>query len=952
MERIDVRQVGFGNNRNRVCPGIYESSPVQRGEGDQGLKSLRFEGSYGGGKLSSGKELHRKSPARAGARGLLFDLFSGPQKTHRSQANSKFEAYQQVFPQKAFQDGISQISKGGSESGRLAGGHRPVRRVHAHSSKKITQKVSEIQNKRSGLSIQSPSFRVSHGAQSIHKGFGPDSGILQEARGAPLPVFGRLACKGSSGECMYAVGNISDSDPSEIGLVDKFPKVPFSSVPKKTVHWGSISDGPEYNLSSRRQDRFHFSVHKTNSGITENFCQTPPQTSGPHGSDHRGGSVCEITNETYPIIPSVSLEAKLYGAGYGNSGIGRINPTSAMVDKQGESVLGSPSGGEGTGYCTYDRCQRRRLGSPSVTIPNSRDVDLYGASVAHQQKRNGGNLQSVGEIPILSNEQNCVTQMRQYDHGHIHQQTGGDKISVSLHASLENVAVCEIPQYLNEGSSSSREAKLHGRQAEQSFCKSLRMDVEKRGGETGFPTAGTTSDRPICDERKSSALSFLLKSPRRCGVPPRRSGSVVGRNLGVCIPSDSIDPVSDTEGEEVKVPFNTDSPEMASKGVLPRTSRVTDGGPTGTPSDTGPVISGQGQTVAPTAGGVLHDGLEAERQYLRQEGIPEDAINAIQNSIRPSTREQYSRYWKTYCSWCCGRGYDPYSASVSMIIAFLQSLYNKGLKHGSLMVYRSAIARFHRGINGKPVSHNVTLSKFMRGIFNMNPPKKSLLPTWNLNVVLSMLQKAPYEPLSEASLRAITLKCVFLVAITTAKRCSEIQALGRDPEYLRLEKRGYRLRTVQGFLSKTAVPGHLGNDIFVPSYSKFNKLLCAKRALKYYLKATENCKNHEGHLFVAFGSKVRGNPVSRKTIASWIVQVIRGAYESKGLVPPKCRAHSTRAMSTSWAAFQGVSFSDILRAADWRCNRTFAKHYGLDLWKSQEADFGKKVLAGGERGNQ
>ncbi len=71
-------------------------------------------------------------------------------------------------------------------------------------------------------------------------------------------------------------------------------------------------------------------------------------------------------------------------------------------------------------------------------------------------------------------------------------------------------------------------------------------------------------------------------------------------------------------------------------------------------------------------------------------------------------------------------------------------------------------------------------------------------------------------------LRECTLKCIFLIAITTSKRCSEIQALGREPRYLTEEKMGYRIQTVQGVLHKTAIPGHLRSDIYVPLFWKVN----------------------------------------------------------------------------------------------------------------------------------
>ena len=59
----------------------------------------------------------------------------------------------------------------------------------------------------------------------------------------------------------------------------------------------------------------------------------------------------------------------------------------------------------------------------------------------------------------------------------------------------------------------------------------------------------------------------------------------------------------------------------------------------------------------------------------------------------------------------------------------------------------------------------------------MNP----VLPHWDLGIVLEALSKPPYEPLREASLKHLTLKAVFLLAMASALRRSELQALVLDP---------------------------------------------------------------------------------------------------------------------------------------------------------------------------
>ena len=65
-----------------------------------------------------------------------------------------------------------------------------------------------------------------------------------------------------------------------------------------------------------------------------------------------------------------------------------------------------------------------------------------------------------------------------------------------------------------------------------------------------------------------------------------------------------------------------------------------------------------------------------------------------------------------------------------------------------------------------------------------------VLPQWDLGIVLEALSKAPYEPLWEASLRHLTLKTIFLPAIASAGRPSELQALVFEPQYIQFKPKG------------------------------------------------------------------------------------------------------------------------------------------------------------------
>ncbi len=76
----------------------------------------------------------------------------------------------------------------------------------------------------------------------------------------------------------------------------------------------------------------------------------------------------------------------------------------------------------------------------------------------------------------------------------------------------------------------------------------------------------------------------------------------------------------------------------------------------------------------------------------------------------------------------------------------------------------------------------------------------------------------------------------------------------------------------------------------------------------------------------------RGAALSKQRLAHWVTQVILHAYESAGKsAPSSIHCHSTRALATSWAAFKGVSLSEICAAATWTSSCTFSHFYRLNV---------------------
>ena len=83
-----------------------------------------------------------------------------------------------------------------------------------------------------------------------------------------------------------------------------------------------------------------------------------------------------------------------------------------------------------------------------------------------------------------------------------------------------------------------------------------------------------------------------------------------------------------------------------------------------------------------------------------------------------------------------------------------------------------------------------TISDMIMSLDLQMPRLTLVLPQWDLGIVLEALSKPPYEPLREASLKHLTLKTVFFLAMASTGRRSELQALVFDPQYIQFKPNG------------------------------------------------------------------------------------------------------------------------------------------------------------------
>ncbi|CAC5382111.1 unnamed protein product [Mytilus coruscus] len=169
------------------------------------------------------------------------------------------------------------------------------------------------------------------------------------------------------------------------------------------------------------------------------------------------------------------------------------------------------------------------------------------------------------------------------------------------------------------------------------------------------------------------------------------------------------------------------------------------------------------------------DCLESCKRSYTAKGFSPKIASIISNARKQSTQTVYNARLKLFDSWCQERSINPSTSTVPEIAEFLMFLHTvKNCKPSTLAGYKSAIALIHSSKDR--ISINMDLRNLIKGMYNINPPLRQLAPNWDLPLVLLVLTKTPFEPLEEAELKYLTLKTVFLMALASAARVSELHS--------------------------------------------------------------------------------------------------------------------------------------------------------------------------------
>ena len=330
---------------------------------------------------------------------------------------------------------------------------------------------------------------------------------------------------------------------------------------------------------------------------------------------------------------------------------------------------------------------------------------------------------------------------------------------------------------------------------------------------------------------------------------------------------------------------------------------------------------------------------------MRRKGLSSAAVSLMEDAHRASTQSVYKCHWRRWSQYCRDKGLDPLSSSRTQLANHLAYLgVEKRLSASALRVRFASVNTTRRQLGLDPIPGTFS-SCIIRAIENRAAKNPFRPPAWDLFLVLAYLRSSEFEPLEDASLVNLTRKTLFLVAVASAKRASELHALSGLPQDIRFSRGSVSLRFITGFLLKNQRPGDPSPGVSFQSLASAgldgdDLLNCPVRALQIYLRRTQPFRGSRVRLFLST-NVAYGKDIVKSTIARWVAVVIRRAYfwaaqNKRGGVAPNfpcmaARAHEARAWATTLAVKHTVDMGAVMDAAYWRSPDVFIDHYLRDL---------------------
>ena len=580
---------------------------------------------------------------------------------------------------------------------------------------------------------------------------------------------------------------------------------------------------------------------------------------------------------------------------------------------------------------------QKRGGGSSEPIPPVGAMVRERGQITYQQFGTSSYLESSASHSKSSIRQNCCNIQRQQDSPILYSQTGRHQVLASVPPSEGTAGVGRTEQDpLNPSICSGVCQCCRGPTQQEATSTEYGMDSVSSSVSSSVVSVGDTVPRSFCNLPQPQTSQVHLSPSRSTSLGSRCNASRLVAQGPVRVSTFRSNQACNQQDEDFcKLQNDSSGSLVATKGMVSRSvgpsfrhSQAVTLQERATQTATVREASSQPPRAKPSR-------LETLHLLLRNKGLSRDTFDPIFKARCKATNQLYQRQWLTYWSWCREKGVSCTRTSINNICKFILFLRRKKkFSVQTIKGYRSMLASMLRHLDFD-ISHNQDLSDIIRS-FQIETPKRSKNLQWNLDVVLKHLTSNKFEPLDHTSLLNLTKKTIFLLALATAHRVSELQGLSRKVGF---SSEGALISWRHSFRAKNdtkckSLPRHfLVKSLQDLVGQEEEALLCPVRALRIYLKRTKGFVN-KAHVNLFCSPRKPTLPMSKGGISYFIRMLIKEAHKEldENYCPLiKVRAHDVRAVATSYNFHKNLSLETVINAARWRCKSVFATHYLKDV---------------------
>ena len=884
---------------------------------------------------------------------ILQSAVLGAQDRRVIPSGVRLKILEPVCPQGEVQNDHSQNGDKCDAQGGLGGQYRSERCLLSHPYSRPVQTSATVrhsnQRRAPSFPIQGPTVRSDVCPTDFYQGNSSVGTPCSPACSLPSSVSRRLATEKSKQVTVGSANKLVAGYHSSRGICAKRAQITTSADATFDTYRGGISAGLRSNVPSddqsskvRRQDI------DTPVGVSHDslFLAVPPRTSE---LSNRCNSTRQIASQTSATVFACSLGASLERSqGSRPSETRPVRSSPPLVVGQEVYQSRNVAGRSRSSGAPFHRRVPVGLGSPFGQRPGEWELVYEGGHSAHQSPRNVGGAVCPTGISSTAHGPHCSADVRQLLCRVVHSETRGNGVCASVPSYTGGTDTGAGRTYHPSGQAHSRGEECISRPPLHDEQDSAhRMDSPSLCVRGTMHGVGQAQPGSVCHTLEQQTSSVCVPHGRPTSRGCRCHVNVMEGNVCLCFP-----PICDAGARTRKStqgsPMRDDPgrPEMA-QSVLVRqtvgtTSRLAFGpateGRSAVPTSQPPETS-----VTPSS---VSTRLEAVKRSLKERGFSQAAADQIARGRRQSSRAVYDSKWKIFSGWCAGQSVDPFRVTVPQLADFFVFLFQvKNLNPRTIKGYRSAISSTISACGSRTeFSDSQELSSLIRSFQLERPPQRKVAPQWNLSLVLQALLKPPFEPIAKCELKFLTLKTVFLVALASGRRRSELHALCFDSHHFR-QNQDQSMVTLYpdlDFVAKTQALDAVAEPIKLKAFTSvggadIDRKLCPVRSLLQYRKATAapECRKGRKKLFISYKPS-KSDEIKRATISSWICKLIHLAYESEGSDPRalelhKVSAHEVRALSASTSVFRGMTVDTVLQSCTWKSRNTFSDFYLRDM---------------------